>query len=46
LHKGQNFYWDVYNDVATQGTTLTETTTIPTTNYTIAQGTGTVTELG
>jgi hypothetical protein len=36
----------VYNDVATQGTTLTETTTIPTTNYTIAQGTGTVTELG
>jgi N4-gp56 family major capsid protein len=46
LHKGQSFYWDVYNDVATQGTTLTETTTIPVTNYTIAQGTGTVTELG
>jgi len=46
LHKGQNFYWDVYNDVATQGTTLVETTTIPVTNYTIAQGTGTVTELG
>ena len=46
LHKGQNFYWDVYNDVATQGTTLVETSTMPTTNYTIAQGTGTVTELG
>ena len=42
----QNFYWDVYNDVATQGTTLTETSTMPQTNYTIAQGTGTVTELG
>ncbi len=46
LHKGQNFYWDVYNDVATQGTTLVETTTIPVTNYTIAQGTGTVQEYG
>lgn len=46
LHKGQNFYWDVYNDVATQGTTLVETTTIPVTNYTIAQGTGTVSEYG
>lgn len=46
LHKGQNFYWDVYNDVATQGTTLVETTTIPVTNYTIAQGTGTVSEMG
>lgn len=46
LHKGQNFYWDVYNDVATQGTTLTETSTVPVTNYTIAQGTGTVVEYG
>jgi hypothetical protein len=46
LHKGQTFTWDVYNDVATQGTTLTETSTIAETNFTIAQGTGTVTELG
>lgn len=46
LHKGQIFTWDVYNDVATQGTVLTETSTIPQTNFTIAQGTGTVTELG
>ena len=46
LHKGQIFTWDVYNDVATQGTTLTETSTMPATNFTIAQGTGTVTELG
>lgn len=46
LHKGQLFTWNVYNDVATQGTVLTETSTIPQTNFTIAQGTGTVTELG
>lgn len=46
LHKGQIFTWNVYNDVATQGTTLTETSTVPQTNFTIAQGTGTVTELG
>ena len=46
LHKGQLFTWNVYNDVAVQGTTLTETSTLPTTNFTIAQGTGTVTELG
>lgn len=46
LHKGQIFTWNVYNDVATQGTTLTETSTIAQTNFTIAQGTGTVTELG
>lgn len=45
LHKGQTFTWNVYNDVATQGTTLTETTTVPITNFTITQGTGTVTEL-
>lgn len=46
LHKGQLFTWNVYNDVATQGTTLTETSTLPQTNFTITQGTGTVTELG
>ena len=46
LHKGQLFTWNVYNDVATQGTTLTETNTIANTNFTIAQGTGTVVEMG
>src|SRR6185312_4220153 len=46
LHKGQIFTWNVYNDVAAQGTTLTETSTMPETNFTIAQGTGTVLELG
>ena len=40
------FTWNVYNDVANQGTTLTETSTLAETNFTIAQGTGTVTELG
>ena len=40
------FTWNVYNDVATQGTTLVETSTLAETNFTIAQGTGTVTELG
>lgn len=45
LHKGQTFTWNVYNDVATQGTTLVETSTVPVTNFTITQGTGTVTEL-
>ena len=34
------------SDIATQGTTLTETTTMPETNYTITQGTMTITEYG
>lgn len=46
LHKGQLFTWNVYNDVFSQGTTLTETTTIPISNFTITQGTGTVVEMG
>jgi len=46
LHKGQIFTWNVYTDIATGGTTLLETSTIPTTNFTITQGTGTVLELG
>lgn len=45
LHRGQVFTWDVFSDVATAGTTVTETNTIPVTNLTITQGTGTVTEL-
>lgn len=45
LHKGQTFTWNVYGDVSTQGTTLVETSTVPTSNFTITQGTGTVTEL-
>lgn len=46
LHKGQSFTWNVYNDVASQGTTLVETNTMAASNFTIAQGTGTVTEMG
>ncbi len=45
-HKGQLFTWNVYSDVATQGTTLTETNVMPETNFTITQGTMTITEAG
>jgi N4-gp56 family major capsid protein len=44
--KGDTFHWNVYGDVATQGTTLVETSTLPETNFTITQGTMTITELG
>lgn len=46
LSKGDTFHWNVYSDVTTQGTVLTETTTIPETNFTITQGTMTITEYG
>jgi N4-gp56 family major capsid protein len=44
--KGELFTWNVYKDVATQGTTLVETNTMPETNFTIVQGTLTMTEFG
>jgi len=44
--KGDTFHWDVYLDVATQGGTLTETNTMPETNFTITQGTLTINEGG
>lgn len=44
--KGDTFHWNIYNDVATQGTTLTETNTMPETQFTITQGTLTITEYG
>lgn len=44
--KGELFTWNVYKDVATQGTTLVETNTMPETNFTIVQGTLTMTEYG
>lgn len=43
---GDAFHWNVYSDVATQGTTLTEGTAMPSTNFTITQGTMTITEMG
>lgn len=45
-NKGQTFQWNVYSDVATQGTTILETNTMPETNFTITQGTMTITEYG
>ena len=44
--KGETFTWDVVSNVATRGNTLTETNTIPETNFTITQGTLTITEYG
>lgn len=44
--KGDTFHWNVYSDVANQGTTLTETTAMPETNFTITQGTMSITEYG
>lgn len=44
--KGDTFHWNVYSDVSAQGTTLVETSTMPETNFTITQGTMTITEYG
>jgi len=44
--KGATFTWDVVSNVATRGTTMLETSTMPETNFTITQGTLTVTEAG
>ena len=44
--KGDTYHWDVFSDVSTQGTVLTETTTMPETNFVITQGTLTVDEFG
>ena len=46
LHAGDAFNWNVYSDVQTQGTDLTETVAMPETNFTITQGSLTVGELG
>jgi len=45
-HKGSTYHWDVFSDVAAQGTTLTETTTMPETQFVITQGTLTIDEFG
>lgn len=44
--KGDVFTWDVFSDVATAGGVLVETNTMPETNFTITQGTLTITEAG
>jgi N4-gp56 family major capsid protein len=43
---GDTFHWNVYSDVATAGTVLAETSTLPETNFTITQGTMSITEYG
>jgi N4-gp56 family major capsid protein len=42
--RGENFNWNVFSDISTAGTTLAETTTVPESNFTITQGTMTITE--
>lgn len=42
--KGDTMHWNVFSDVVTAGTTLVETNTVPVTNFTITQGTMTITE--
>jgi N4-gp56 family major capsid protein len=42
--KGDTFTWDVYSDVANAGGVLIETNTVPETNFTVVQGTLTITE--
>src|SRR5579859_1544352 len=44
--KGDIFTWDVVSDVVTAGGTLVETNTMPESNFTITQGTLTITEAG
>lgn len=46
LHKGQTFHWNVISKLITRGGKLTETNTIPRTNFTITQGTMTISEFG
>jgi N4-gp56 family major capsid protein len=46
LHAGENFHWNVYSDIDTQGTTLGEGTAMPESQFTVTQGTLTVTEYG
>lgn len=45
-NKGEVFHWNVYSNVATGGAALTETSTMPQTNFTITQGSLTITEYG
>jgi len=44
--KGEQYAWNIYSDVATQGGTINETDTMPETNFTITQQTLIVDEFG
>ena len=46
LNKGDTFHWNVYSTVATGGAALTEGTAIAETNFTITQGTMSISEYG
>ena len=43
---GDQFRYNIYDDVGTQGTKLTESSNMPETSFKVRQGTGTVTEYG
>jgi len=45
-NRGNIVYFDKISNISTQGGTLVETATIPKNNYTITQGTLTITEAG
>lgn len=44
--KGNTFNWDIIANIGTQGTTLTETATMPASNFTVTKGTCVVYEMG
>ena len=46
LHKGGTYRWNVYGNLATQGGVITETQTMPETNFEITQGSLTMAEFG
>ena len=46
LHRGSQYFGNIYGDVATQGRRLSETLPMPETSFTIAQQSLTVVELG
>lgn len=43
--RGDTFHWNIFSDVASAGTTLAETNTVPETNFTITQGTMSIGEM-
>jgi N4-gp56 family major capsid protein len=46
LNKGDTYNWNIYSDVATQGGDINEKYAMPETNFTITQGSLTISELG
>ena len=46
LNRGDTYHWNVYSKIANQGGTINENDAMPESNYTITQGSLTVTEMG